>query len=67
MLHEAWLRWTDDWHVAAQHAGIVIIPHGNVAALDIVTDVIDGLTSAVETFDNRLFIWRRSTGRREIP
>jgi hypothetical protein len=29
LLHRAWCCWTEEWAIGAQHAGILILPHGS--------------------------------------
>lgn len=38
LLHRAWLRWTAEWNVARQHAGILIVPQVGVDTAVIVDD-----------------------------
>jgi hypothetical protein len=45
LLHDAWLTWTDVWHVERRHAGIIVLPHVIATDLGRVADAIHQLVS----------------------
>jgi len=34
LLHDAWLRWTEAWHVPERHSGIMVVPQGRWYGID---------------------------------
>ena len=59
LLHEAWQFWTRLWGVAARHAGILLIYSTNKPRIDEIDEAITRLGNELDTFENRVFSWKR--------
>lgn len=65
LLHAAWRRWTAEWGVSVEHAGIlVLIPP--VASAQAAQEVLS-LLRANSPLPNALYLWRRSRGWARQP
>jgi hypothetical protein len=62
LLHEVWHFWTQSWGVADRHAGILLIHTFNKPAIDEIAAAIDQIANEHETFENRIFVWKRGIG-----
>jgi hypothetical protein len=66
LLHEAWHFWTQSWGVANHHAGILLIHTFNKPAIGEVAAAIDQIANEQDILENRVFIWKRGIGWKEI-
>ena len=61
LLHEAWLRWSGAWRVAAEHAGILVIPQPHeLPSYQVARDLVRFVSSG-RPLTNELYR-RRSIG-----
>lgn len=64
LLHGAWQLWCATWQLPHQHAGIIILPHGQPAGI---VDMLDQLAALDLDLTNELYEWWRSTGWTRRP
>ena len=68
MLHEAWQTWSRDWGVSdrVRHPGILFLPDPGILSIEDAPSLVDDLLSTVESVENHLFAWKRSSGWLEL-
>ena len=63
LLHIAWLLWTNEWHVALQHAGILIIEQVRGRSVSNLAQLIHNfVTDRGLTLANALYDWKPKAG-----
>lgn len=60
--HDAWRRWTAEWRVADQHAGILLVPQPPHVSPEQAAEIVNDLLSTLSSLVNALYIWRQSRG-----
>ena len=60
LLHAAWLRWSRDWNVEAEHAGILVLAPP-VSPRRAMEEVL-ALAASEEGLRGALWIWREQSG-----
>lgn len=63
LLHTAWLLWTNEWQIAPQHAGILIVEQVRRQPVsDLAQPIHDLVTNRDTTLANALYDWKPATG-----
>lgn len=64
ILHEAWTGWWHPWGLVSEprHSGILLIPAAKRLEMETIAGAVHQLVEREQTFVNRLFSWRRTTG-----
>ncbi|MCX6020452.1 MAG: hypothetical protein NTZ05_01750 [Chloroflexi bacterium] len=65
MLHRAWRAWSNEWGIAPQHGGILILEQ-KVDRVILANEVLELLRSG-HPLVNELHRWRRSSGWEHYP
>lgn len=68
IVHEAWRSFALEWgvHQRARHPGILGLPDPGLLKTPDAAALVDELFRSGEEVENRLLVWRRPTGWREI-
>ena len=68
LLHEAWRSFSRGWGVDQQtrHPGILALPDPGTLSVADAARLIDELLRSEESVENRLLVWKRATGWREV-
>lgn len=61
LLHDAWQLWANAWQVPAQHAGIMIPPHGSTWPATKIALELHRLLQIGQMITNQLFEWYQTT------
>jgi hypothetical protein len=66
LLHLTWQHWASEWHVAQQHAGILIVPQ-SLWTPDQMAQELVAFVSSPQPLMNTLHRWRQGLGWVSFP